>query len=71
MDRPAAAVAVALLLLAPPGPARAANPDLVVSKFSDSFDGVCDADCSLREAVQLAGQTPGRTASCWPPDATR
>lgn len=36
--------------------ARAA--DLVVSKFSDSNDGVCNADCSLREAVHHANMTP-------------
>lgn len=33
--------------------------DIYVSKFTDSFDGKCDADCSLREAVQLANQTEG------------
>ena len=41
--------------------ALAANPDLVVTKFTDSFDGACNSDCSLREAVQLANQTPGAT----------
>ncbi|WP_293394086.1 CSLREA domain-containing protein [Nevskia sp.] len=33
--------------------------DIVVSKFTDSLDGSCNSDCSLREAVQLANQTPG------------
>ena len=33
--------------------------DIQVTKGSDSFDGTCDSDCSLREAVQLANQTPG------------
>lgn len=42
-----------------PGVSHAANPDIVVSKFTDSFDGVCNVDCSLREAVQFASQTPG------------
>ncbi len=54
--------AVALLIsasLLPLQGALAANPDLVVTKFSDSFDGSCDSDCSLREAVQLANQTAG------------
>ncbi|PDV99545.1 choice-of-anchor Q domain-containing protein, partial [Candidatus Viridilinea mediisalina] len=30
-----------------------------VSKFTDSSDGVCDDDCSLREAVQLSNAAPG------------
>ncbi|WP_293394080.1 CSLREA domain-containing protein [Nevskia sp.] len=33
--------------------------DLIVTKFADSLDGSCDSDCSLREAVQKANQTPG------------
>lgn len=37
-------------------PARAAN--LTVTKFTDSNDGACDADCSLREAVIAANATP-------------
>ncbi len=39
--------------------ALAANPDILVTKFTDSIDGSCNSDCSLREAVQLANQTPG------------
>lgn len=39
--------------------AWAANPDITVTKFTDSLDGSCNSDCSLREAVQLANQTPG------------
>lgn len=31
----------------------------VVTKTTDSFDGVCDSDCSLREAVHAANQVPG------------
>src|SRR5919204_3269054 len=32
-----------------------ANADvLTVTKLSDSLDGTCDADCSLREAIQKA-----------------
>lgn len=30
-----------------------------VTKFTDSFDGICDADCSLREAISAANQHPG------------
>lgn len=26
-----------------------------VTKFADTNDGVCDADCSLREAIAVAG----------------
>ena len=33
--------------------------DLIVTKFTDSLDGSCDSDCSLREAVQKANRTPG------------
>lgn len=29
------------------------------TKFTDSFDGACNADCSLREAIQAANQNPG------------
>ena len=46
-----------LLLLA--ASAQAQNPDIIVTKTSDSFDGACDSDCSLREAVALASSTPG------------
>jgi CSLREA domain-containing protein len=31
----------------------------VVTKTTDSFDGACDSDCSLREAVDAANQVPG------------
>jgi len=31
-----------------------------VTKFTDSNDGVCDADCSLREAIGAANRNPGR-----------
>jgi CSLREA domain-containing protein len=34
---------------------------IVVTRFTDSFDGHCDTDCSLREAVQLANATPGES----------
>ncbi|OZG73959.1 hypothetical protein BTA51_09270 [Hahella sp. CCB-MM4] len=30
-----------------------------VTKFTDTFDGTCDEDCSLREAITLANQSPG------------
>lgn len=33
--------------------------EINVSRSDDRFDGVCDSDCSLREAVALANATPG------------
>ena len=33
--------------------------EIKVTKLSDSADGACDADCSLREAINLANATPG------------
>lgn len=45
-----------LLLFATPA-ALAAT--FLVTKGSDSADGVCDADCSLREAIQTANANPG------------
>src|SRR5207249_4240438 len=34
-------------------------PPLVVTKVADTNDGVCDADCSLREAITVANATAG------------
>ena len=51
--------AVLTLAIVPMLAAHSATGDLVVTKFTDSFDGSCGTDCSLREAVQLANQTPG------------
>lgn len=48
------AVAIAILV-APP----AAATDFVVTKLGDSNDGMCDSDCSLREAVIAANLAPG------------
>ena len=54
------AIAALLTLCLLPGlAAHAANPDIIVTKFTDSLDGACDTDCSLREAVQKANETPG------------
>jgi len=52
-------IAMLILSAVPMLAAHAANPDLLVTKFTDSFDGVCKADCSLREAVQRANEAPG------------
>ena len=38
-------------------PARAAS--FVVTKTEDTADGACDADCSLREAIIAANDSPG------------
>jgi len=40
-------------------PLAASALDIVVTKTTDSLDGVCNTDCSLREAVVLANATPG------------
>ncbi len=45
------------MLAAFASPARAA--DYVVTKTTDSSDGLCDADCSLREAVIAANANAG------------
>lgn len=39
--------------------APAAAAQFTVTKTTDSFDGVCDADCSLREAIQAANSAAG------------
>ncbi|MET1077142.1 MAG: choice-of-anchor Q domain-containing protein [Pseudomonas sp.] len=33
--------------------------DLIVSQTQDSYDGLCDADCSLRDAISQAATLPG------------
>ena len=39
--------------------APASATTLAVSKTADTNDGVCDADCSLREAISAANANPG------------
>ena len=46
-----AAVGCAAFALMPLAPSICAAANLAVSKTQDTDDGVCDADCSLREAV--------------------
>ncbi len=52
-----------ILLLAWVSAARSvraiATEDFAVTKFEDSNDGLCDADCSLREAIIAANAAPG------------
>ncbi len=45
-------IAAVGLSLVPTAPAAAAT--IVVTKTTDTADGTCDADCSLREAIMLA-----------------
>src|SRR4051794_18005349 len=48
---------VAAIVLFAPAFAHAAN--FPVTKQADTNDGICDADCSLREAVVAANASPG------------
>ena len=52
-----AALALALAPFAFPNPTFAAS--LTVTKTADTNDGVCDSDCSLREAISAANANPG------------
>ncbi len=36
-----------------------AATEFIVTKTIDSFDGICDSDCSLREAIETANQNSG------------
>jgi CSLREA domain-containing protein len=49
------AVAAALLSAAP---TQAAGATFTVTKTADTNDGVCDSDCSLREAIVAANASP-------------
>ena len=49
--------ALSAALLTGAAPARAATFD--VTKATDTADGTCNGDCSLREAVIAANDTPG------------
>lgn len=50
-------VAVLLGLLSLPGAAGAAT--FTVTTTANSFDGVCDGDCSVRDAIAAANASPG------------
>jgi CSLREA domain-containing protein len=39
--------------------APATADQFIVTKLTDSFDGACDGDCSLREAIAAANDHPG------------
>lgn len=51
-----AALAVLLVALLPPDGFAAT---FTVTKTADTFDGTCDSDCSLREAVEAANNNSG------------
>lgn len=53
----ARSAAVGLLLVASPSASNGA--DFHVTKTADTQDGVCDADCSLREAIDAANALAG------------
>ena len=57
MPRCMRASALALAFVALPALASAAT--FTVTKTADTADGACDADCSLREAVNAAAANPG------------
>ena len=58
-------VAMLVGVVAFPYPARAAS--ITVTKIADTNDGVCDSDCSLREAIAVAstGDTISFDLSLW------
>src|ERR1051325_9972957 len=60
LTRPIALIALLMSLLGSAvfiTPAYAAT--FTVTKTADTNDGVCDADCSLREAISAANANPG------------
>lgn len=59
MPRTRAFARLALLLPVALAPAWAAAATFTVTKTSDTFDGACNSDCSLREAVAAANANPG------------
>ena len=61
-SKPAATIALLAALASPALPAVT----FTVSKTADTNDGICDADCSLREAVRAANQTPGNDTIALP-----
>ncbi len=60
-------VAVAALALVQLTPTAYAGPPFTVTKTADTADGVCNADCSLREAVIAANAGGGESGIVVPP----
>lgn len=52
-------VVVGIVLGTTPAKVVSATTTFVVTKTADTNDGICDADCSLREAIIAANATPG------------
>ena len=55
------AAAALILMLAYDGATAGPVPDVVVNTIHDPGDGICDDDCTLREAIPAANLTPGTT----------
>lgn len=64
---PALAAALGGALLLALGPAGATPQTFTVTKTTDTADGTCDLDCSLREAVIAANANPGADTITLPP----
>ncbi|HEX9669118.1 MAG TPA: CSLREA domain-containing protein, partial [Thermoanaerobaculia bacterium] len=69
ISRPRRAALLAALLLAAAPAAHGAV--LTVTKPADTLDGVCDSDCSLRDAVVAANARRGRDVIVLPPGVYR
>ncbi|MDW8212484.1 MAG: CSLREA domain-containing protein, partial [Roseiflexaceae bacterium] len=54
-----AIVAVIVFAAGAVSPTSAQGDPLIVTKTADTNDGVCDTDCSLREAMIIANTLPG------------
>ena len=59
MPRPAIRIGILSAALLAMSAAAASATDFIVTKTADTADGVCDADCSLREAIIAANANPG------------
>jgi CSLREA domain-containing protein len=60
-------VILCTIALLPPRPAQAAT--IVVTTTSDTGDGVCDATCTLREAIIMANTLPSADTITFSPSA--
>jgi CSLREA domain-containing protein len=54
--RPLRCLLALLIVLFSAGPFATTFP---VTKTADTDDGICDPDCSLREAIEAASTNPG------------
>lgn len=58
-----AALGAAALTMAACTPLPQPEPALVVTTTADTFDGVCDTDCSLRDAIATSNASPAPNGS--------